>query len=183
MNPMSTPTKRMVASVTVAAPTPSAGRQAPPRLLARDAMEMMRIAATRTGNVGRRASKKEYAVATASAAPSARWAYSPARSARANISYEAMTTDAVPATSLVTFASERADLPLALAPGLLADLHAQGLDAVYREIEQPLIGILADLAREETAARACERSGDESGAPRAVVADAPIATCRRSRTR
>jgi DNA polymerase-1 len=58
---------------------------------------------------------------------------------------KAMTTDAVPATSLVTFASERADLPLALAPGLIADLHAQGLDNVYREIEQPLIGILADL--------------------------------------
>ncbi len=58
---------------------------------------------------------------------------------------KAMTTDAVPATSLVTFASEHADLPLALAPGLLADLHAQGLDTVYREIEQPLIAILADL--------------------------------------
>jgi len=46
---------------------------------------------------------------------------------------------------LATYASERADLPLVVAPGLVTDLREQGLEHVYREIEQPLIAILADL--------------------------------------
>ncbi len=53
--------------------------------------------------------------------------------------------DAVPAAALATFASERADLPLVVAPGLVTDLREQGLEHVYREIEQPLIAILADI--------------------------------------
>ncbi|MEO8482424.1 MAG: DNA polymerase I [Acidobacteriota bacterium] len=53
--------------------------------------------------------------------------------------------EAVPAGALATFASERADLPLVVAPGLVTDLREQGLEHVYREIEQPLIAILADL--------------------------------------
>jgi DNA polymerase I len=53
--------------------------------------------------------------------------------------------DAVPAASLATFACERADLPLTIAPSLVTDLREQGLEHVYREIEQPLIEILADV--------------------------------------
>jgi DNA polymerase-1 len=53
--------------------------------------------------------------------------------------------EAVPAAALATFASERADLPLVIAASLVGDLREQGLEHVYREIEQPLIGILADI--------------------------------------
>jgi DNA polymerase-1 len=60
---------------------------------------------------------------------------------------KAVTLDEVPALSLVTFACERADLPLTLAPELLDDLKKQGLDGVYRELEQPLIPVLADIER------------------------------------
>jgi DNA polymerase-1 len=60
---------------------------------------------------------------------------------------KAVTLDAVPALSLMTFACERADLPLTLAPELVEDLKKQGLDRVYRELEQPLIPVLADIER------------------------------------
>src|SRR6185295_2106692 len=51
---------------------------------------------------------------------------------------KAVALDAVPATSLVTFAAERADLPLAIAAGLAEDVKTAGLDAVYHELELPL---------------------------------------------
>jgi DNA polymerase-1 len=54
---------------------------------------------------------------------------------------------AVPADSLLVFAAERADLPLTLAPGLRADLTSGGLDGLYRDMELPLIAILADIER------------------------------------
>src|SRR5439155_628183 len=60
---------------------------------------------------------------------------------------KAVTLDEVPALSLVTFAGERADLPLTLAPGLGDDLEKAALESVYRELEQPLIPVLADLER------------------------------------
>jgi DNA polymerase-1 len=60
---------------------------------------------------------------------------------------KALTVDAVPATSLGTYACERADLPLTLAPGLLHDLDEDGLALVYRELEEPLIPVLADIER------------------------------------
>jgi DNA polymerase I len=60
---------------------------------------------------------------------------------------KATALDAVPARSLLTFAAERADLPLTIAPGLVDDLTAAGLDAVYRELELPLIPVLADIER------------------------------------
>jgi DNA polymerase-1 len=60
---------------------------------------------------------------------------------------KAMALHAVPASSLVTFAGERADLPLTLAPGLMTDVEQAGLDRVYRELERPLIPVLADLER------------------------------------
>ena len=60
---------------------------------------------------------------------------------------KALTIDAVPASSLLTFAAERADLPLTLAPGLAADLRKDALDSVYREFEQPLIPVLAAIER------------------------------------
>jgi DNA polymerase-1 len=58
---------------------------------------------------------------------------------------KALTIDAVPPQSLLAYAAERADLPLVLAPTLLEDLRREGLERVYRELEQPLIPVLADL--------------------------------------
>jgi DNA polymerase I len=60
---------------------------------------------------------------------------------------KAVTLDAVPAVSLATFAGERADVPLTIAPQLLEELKKEGLDAVYRDLEQPLIPVLADIER------------------------------------
>jgi len=57
----------------------------------------------------------------------------------------AISLDAVPARSLLPFAAEQADLPLTLAEGLTSDVRAQDLEPVYRDLEQPLIPILADL--------------------------------------
>jgi DNA polymerase-1 len=55
--------------------------------------------------------------------------------------------NAVPATSLLNFAGERADLPLRMADGLREDLTKASLDAIYRDMERPLIPILADIER------------------------------------
>ncbi|MEZ5316426.1 MAG: DNA polymerase I [Vicinamibacterales bacterium] len=60
---------------------------------------------------------------------------------------KALAMGAVPPTTLAAFAGERAALPLELAPGLAEDLAREGLDAVYRDLERPLIPILADLER------------------------------------
>ncbi len=60
---------------------------------------------------------------------------------------KAVTLDAVPPDSMARFAGERADLPLALAPGLEEDLTREGLDGVYRDLEQPLIPVLAAMER------------------------------------
>jgi DNA polymerase-1 len=60
---------------------------------------------------------------------------------------KAAAIDAVPAGSLLTYAAERADLPVTLAPGLLEHLKSEGLDRVYREFEQPLIPVLAEIER------------------------------------
>jgi len=60
---------------------------------------------------------------------------------------KATTLDAVPADALTTFAGERADLPLSLAPGLEEDLKRERLDGVYRDLEQPLIPVLAGMER------------------------------------
>ena len=54
--------------------------------------------------------------------------------------------NAVPAGSLLNFAGERADLPLRMADGL-QDLTEASLDAIYRDMERPLIPILADIER------------------------------------
>ena len=55
--------------------------------------------------------------------------------------------DAVPADSMATYGGERAELPLSLAPGLEADLAREGLDGVYRDLEEPLIPVLAAIER------------------------------------
>jgi DNA polymerase-1 len=60
---------------------------------------------------------------------------------------KALAIDSVPATSLATYACERADVPLGLASGLLHDLDAEGLALVYRDLEEPLIPVLADIER------------------------------------
>jgi DNA polymerase I len=60
---------------------------------------------------------------------------------------KAVALETVPAQGLVTYAAECADLPLTLAPGLAGDLEREGLMRVYRELEQPLIPVLADLER------------------------------------
>ncbi len=60
---------------------------------------------------------------------------------------KAVALDAVPASSLATYACERADVPLGLAPGLRSDLEKDGLDSVYRDLEQPLLPVLAEIER------------------------------------
>jgi DNA polymerase-1 len=60
---------------------------------------------------------------------------------------KALTLDAVPASSLATFAGERADLPLGIAAGLETDLASAGLKSVYCDLERPLLPVLADLER------------------------------------
>jgi len=59
----------------------------------------------------------------------------------------AVALDAVPPASVLTLAAERAELPLRLAPGLLEDVRTAGLEPVYRDLELPLIPVLADLER------------------------------------
>ncbi len=51
----------------------------------------------------------------------------------------------VPPQTLLTYAGERADLARQLSKKLAPLLVAEGLDAVYRELEMPLIPVLADI--------------------------------------
>jgi DNA polymerase-1 len=60
---------------------------------------------------------------------------------------KALALDAVPAESMARFAGERADLPLSLSVGLHEDLDREKLERVYRDLEAPLIPVLADLER------------------------------------
>ena len=60
---------------------------------------------------------------------------------------KAVTLDEVPPQSLLPYAAERADLPLVLAPALLDDVQREGLERVYRDLEQPLIPVLAAIER------------------------------------
>jgi DNA polymerase-1 len=60
---------------------------------------------------------------------------------------KAVSLEAVPATSLLNFAGERAELPLRMADGLREDLAKASLSEIYRTLEQPLIPILADIER------------------------------------
>lgn len=60
---------------------------------------------------------------------------------------KAVPLEAVPAQSLAAYAAERADLPLTLAPDLAGDLERERLMSVYRDLEQPLVPVLADLER------------------------------------
>jgi DNA polymerase-1 len=53
----------------------------------------------------------------------------------------------VPVDGLLDYAGERADLALQLATELAPLLVAEGLERVYRELELPLVPILADLER------------------------------------
>jgi DNA polymerase-1 len=53
----------------------------------------------------------------------------------------------VPVEGLLDFAGERADLALQLATKLEPMLIAQGVDSVYRDLELPLVPILADMER------------------------------------
>jgi DNA polymerase-1 len=57
----------------------------------------------------------------------------------------ATTLDSLPPSGLAVFAGERAELPLALAPGLAADLAQAGLDSVFCDYERPLIPVLAAI--------------------------------------
>ncbi len=60
---------------------------------------------------------------------------------------KALDLEAVPPSSLAAYAGERADLPLGLADGLVADLKTADLEPVYRDLELPLIPVLADIER------------------------------------
>ena len=53
----------------------------------------------------------------------------------------------LPADLSLDFVGERADLPFQLAGRLEAQLAADGLDAVYRDLERPLVPVLADIER------------------------------------
>jgi DNA polymerase-1 len=59
----------------------------------------------------------------------------------------AAAVDAVPPSALAAYAGERVALPLAMAGGLAEELEKEGLGGVYRELELPLIPILAGLER------------------------------------
>ena len=58
---------------------------------------------------------------------------------------KALTWSGVPALQLLTYAAERAELPVRMAPTLCDDLTRDGLDGVYRDLERPLIPILAAI--------------------------------------
>ena len=60
---------------------------------------------------------------------------------------KAMPFAQVPVDGLLDFAGERADLALQLASQVAPMLVSAGVDAVYRELELPLVPILADLER------------------------------------
>ena len=53
----------------------------------------------------------------------------------------------LPAVAVLTYAAERADLPLQLADRLTPLVAADGLDGVYRDLEQPLIPVLVAMER------------------------------------
>ena len=53
----------------------------------------------------------------------------------------------VPIDALLDFAGEQSDLPTQLAEQLIPELEEQNLDDLYREIELPLLSVLADLER------------------------------------
>jgi len=57
----------------------------------------------------------------------------------------ATTPDNLPATATLSYAAERADLPLQLASVLRGKLAAEGLDEVYRALEWPLVPVLVAL--------------------------------------
>ena len=60
---------------------------------------------------------------------------------------KARAIDSLPPAAVVAYAGERAALPLAMADGLADDLKKEGVETVYRELELPLIPILAELER------------------------------------
>ncbi len=53
----------------------------------------------------------------------------------------------VPADATLDYAGERVDLALQLADRLMPELVLAGLDGVYRDLERPLIPVLADMER------------------------------------
>ncbi|HET9372275.1 MAG TPA: DNA polymerase I [Vicinamibacterales bacterium] len=60
---------------------------------------------------------------------------------------KALRFDTLPPSALASFAGERAELPLSLVGDLEAQMAREGLEPVYRDLEEPLIPILADLER------------------------------------
>lgn len=76
------------------------------------------------------------------------------------VGYRAVTDEAVvgkgaqarsfadlPAEAVLELAGERSDLPLQIADPLAESLAAEGLDALYREMELPLVPVLVDVER------------------------------------
>ncbi|MFI5302064.1 MAG: DNA polymerase, partial [Polyangiales bacterium] len=60
---------------------------------------------------------------------------------------KALTLAEIPADAALDYACERADLALQLADSLEPQLAAEGLDGVYRDLERPLIPVLAAMER------------------------------------
>ncbi len=58
---------------------------------------------------------------------------------------KALALDRVPPVSMLPLACDRAELPLRIADALSEALRRDGLESVYRDIEQPLLPILADI--------------------------------------
>ena len=61
---------------------------------------------------------------------------------------KALPFDRVPPASLLPLAADRAEVPMRVAQGLEDELRSEGLEPVYRDIERPLIPILADIERQ-----------------------------------
>ena len=60
---------------------------------------------------------------------------------------KAMPLPHLPAAALLSFAGERADLAWQLADKLGPRLHSDGLESLYRDLELPLVPVLADIER------------------------------------
>jgi DNA polymerase-1 len=60
---------------------------------------------------------------------------------------KAVGIDVVPATAVLNFACERAEIPGRLRDQLREDLEAHGVAGIYDQLERPLIPILADIER------------------------------------
>ena len=82
----------------------------------------------------------------------------------------AVTLADLSAEAVLTFAGERADLALQLADRLGPDLERDGLGDVYRDLERPLIPVLADIERAGVRVDAAALAGQSQHVERELAA-------------